>query len=97
MSKRPPPPPPYLPPTIPERVHTLWLAMFGFSGTNGVQAEVERLDEQVEKLSEWQRDAERTAALVRWLALGVVSLLGLTMTDFVVGAARLIINAHGGP
>lgn len=73
-----------------EKLSYLWVAIFGFTGTNGLRGDVSKIKSDVERLSEWQREADRMVSTSRWLALGLISLLGMYATDLIVFAARFV-------
>lgn len=62
-------------------------AIYGYRNRPGLIDEVERNKRRIEHLEQFRRDIEALKEWARWLALGVVSLGGLLMSD---GVGRII-------
>lgn len=67
-------------------------AMWGYNGTNGVVGSTKDHGRRIEHLEQWKRDIDLLKEFVRWLALGLVALGGLLLSD---PAVRLIIALQG--
>lgn len=67
-------------------------AMWGYNGANGVVGNSKDHARRIEQLEQWKRDIDLLKEFVRWLALGLVALGGLLLSE---PAVRLIIALQG--
>lgn len=63
-------------------------AMWGYGGTNGVVGTSKDHGQRLTKLERFQRDVETLWDFVKYLALGVLGLIGFLLTDPV---ARVVV------
>jgi len=56
-------------------------AMWGYNGTNGVVGSSKDHSRRIEQLEQWRRDIDLLKEFVRWLALGLIALGGVLLTD----------------
>ncbi len=78
-------------------VDRLAAQVWGFSGRNGLAGTQKDHEARLEKLELFRTEVMMLWAVVRWLSLGLLALVGLMSSDMV---ARLLVNLAiiiGGP
>ena len=65
----------------PDPVQTLWQAVFGLDGTNGLRGTQAKHGERLDALEATARDVRLIWTTVRWLALGISTLIGFALSN----------------
>ncbi len=64
-----------------DRTLTLWVAVFGIDGTNGLKGTTKEHAKALKNLQAWQSNVDNILSLTKWAALGFASLSGFLFTD----------------